>query len=109
MATYPTSLGICVGTRVKIESGIETDRATNGTPRGRSFFTSDKYTFRLEHKALDATARAELMAFYSANRLANDISLTLDGATYTCMFADAPQPDYIGGWRAGMTVELMQV
>lgn len=107
MAAYPADLPVCIGTTVKVESGIEIDRATNGAARGRSLYTSDKRTFTLVHSALDAAQRATLAAFYASNKTV-EFDFSFDGTTYACLFAAAPQPEWIGGGRAHLTVEIVE-
>lgn len=109
MASYNNlGLPICVGSRVNIKDGIEIDRASNGAARGRSIYTSDKREFTLKHGGIDAEDRAALDAFYSANKTA-EFDLTFDGVTYSCQFASAPKPEYIGANLADVTVDLVEI
>ena len=91
MAAYPT-MPTRVGADPEPINQIEIDRAEDGTGYGRSFFSSDKMRFSLEHPGLSATQKAELEAFYSTNRLLDfDYASPSSGDTHTCIFVKKPQ------------------
>lgn len=104
---YPT-LPIEQSSRFAVESGTRIDRASNGAARGRRMYSAEKRAFVLRHPYLDATQAAALLAFYAANKDA-EFDLVLLGTTYTCIFADAPQPAYHSGGYTSYTVELAEV
>lgn len=109
MADYNSlNLPLTVGTRVKTDSGIETDRASNGAVRARSLYSNDKRTFTLKHVMLNATQRAALNAFYTDYKTTIN-SFSFDGTSYSVIFGDAPQYDYVGANYADASVELIEV
>jgi uncharacterized protein RhaS with RHS repeats len=69
------------------KSGREIERAVSGAARGRDFYAADKHTFRLEHRALNATDFGTLAAFYNSNRnLSFSFTWAPTGATHTVLF-----------------------
>lgn len=75
-------------------SGRQVDRATNGAPRGRVFFTSQKKTFQVVHTGMTDADKATIEAFYAANSLLSfSFVWRYDAATYTCIFG-ADEPTY---------------
>lgn len=91
-------------------SGREVDRATNGAPKVRSFFTAEKKQFKVEHPYVTTAEKVAFEAFYTANALVTfSFVWKGDGATYTCLFdADAPvyRPLTPGYWA--ITATLVQ-
>ena len=109
MATYPT-LPTRAGGDPQPINGIEIDRAEDGTARGRSFHSTDKVRFSLEHPYLTATQKATLAAFYTTNRLlAFDYVSTSSGATHSCLFSRPPAYAYQAGdyWTAKVEMETV--
>jgi hypothetical protein len=109
MATFPT-LSIAPGldsTETTLDD-LETDRATNGAPRSRSFYTLPKKKFDLVFSGCNATDKAAVEAFYSANKIISfSFTWVADGVTYTCYFSKpAPQYRPLPGmfWRIGITL-----
>jgi hypothetical protein len=107
MNIYPTlSCGISLPFKPKMKSGLVTDEASNGEPKTRSFFTQDRGSVDLLHKMATAGDKTTLDAFYAANKLLA-FTLAVGGDTYTCKFADAPQPALARGNRWDFTVPLL--
>lgn len=109
MATYPT-LPTRAGGDPQPIGGIEIDRAEDGTARGRSFYSSDKAKFSLEHPWLTAAQKTTLDNFYSANRLlAFDYASGMSGATHSCLFSRPPAYIYQRGgyWTAKVEMEVV--
>ncbi len=107
MATYPT-LPTRAGGDPQPINGIEIDRAEDGTARGRSFHSSDKVRFSLDHPWLTSTQKAELAAFYTTNRLIEfDYESISSGATHSCLFSKPPAYIYQPGgyWSAKVEME----
>lgn len=110
MANFPT-LTVVPNTssqQVTLDD-LAVDRASNGTPRVRAFYTAPKKKFVLVFEGATAADKASVEAFYTTNRLLA-ISYTWpgDGSAYTCYFG-APiqyQPLPALYWR--ITVELLQ-
>lgn len=97
MANYPRFLTLADST-VTTESGVQNVRATNGTLRTRRLFAADKASFKIGH-LFSPAARAELLAFYAANK---DLDVTYlwpgTGESFTVRFESPPQVLPRGGW-----------
>lgn len=107
MASYPTLL-TTQASSYSTESGIATQRATNGTLRARTFFPGDKRNFDLHH-FLSAAERDALLTFYAANRLLDvDYTDPSTGTTHTVRFAEAPQSTPLPPWWE-VRVQLREV
>lgn len=91
-------------------NGRQLDRASNGAPRIRQFFTTEKKTFRIVHPNITAAEKATFEAFYTANLL-NSFAFVwdADGVSYTVYFGEK-DPVYkpIEGGTWTLTVELVQ-
>lgn len=75
-------------------TGRQLDRATNGAPKVRSFYTAAKKEFAIVHPYISAAEKLALEAFIDANALTSfDFTWHGDNATYTCLLADKP-PEY---------------
>ena len=89
MANYP-SFGQDISSTVTILDDINLDRASNGKPRMRRFYTSPVKEFSVVH-TLTAANKDTLLAFYNANRY---VSFTFvwnaENTTHTAMFSTAP-------------------
>jgi hypothetical protein len=107
MAAYPT-LPISLGSKASPEAGIKIDRASNGAARGRRLYTADKRSFDILHAYLLPAQQTTLMDFYTANKDA-EVDFTFTGVTYTCIFADAPQPEHHSGQYISYRVRLEEV
>lgn len=71
------------------QSGRQTDRASNGSLRGRDLFTTPKKTFTVQHEFVSNANKLALLAFKAANPSAPfDFIWDGDGATYSCTFGD---------------------
>lgn len=110
MAAYPTfACGQSLGSTETILDDIVVDRASNGVPRLRAFYTATKKQFSVLHERITPAEKATLDAFYQTNRL---LSFTFvwagDGVTYTCRFTAPPTRNPIEGvfWEA--TCEMIQ-
>jgi hypothetical protein len=107
---YPTDLPISISSSASLDTDRQIDRASNGAARGRVFYTSAKRSFRLDHPALDATARAAFDVFYAANlATAFDFVWPVDSVTYTCIFSREPSYKPHGAGLTTITVELAEV
>lgn len=93
MAVYPDLRQGIDSSESRI-GGRTVDRASNGSVKVRSFFTSEKKAFKVLHNFMTPAQKAQIEAFYVANQ---NISFTFvwipDGATYTCIF-DETNPTY---------------
>ena len=90
--------------------GRQLDRASNGTPKVRSFFSTEKKAWTLVHPDITAAEKATFEAFYSANSLTSfSFTWLADGVSYTVLF-DATEPSYQPrpGNRWTITVDLVQ-
>jgi hypothetical protein len=105
--SYP-SLPLLKTSTAERDGGFEPVRATNGVLKVRRLFSTEKTTFRLEH-ILTAAQWTTLWNAYTANRTAN-VTLTwpVDGLSYTCRFAQAPQRRTDGPWTFA-SVTLLEV
>lgn len=85
-------------------------RASNGAPRGRSFFTGRKKVFQIAHRGLTNDEKNALGAFYDTNAgLSFFFPFEGDGVTYTVIFgaADIEWLPMEGG-RWNCAVEMLQ-
>lgn len=110
MAAYPTfDCGQAIGSTEDILDDLQVDRASNGTPRIRAFYSATKKQFSVLHPYATSAEKVALDAFYAANRL---ISFTFvwagDGATYTCYFAAPPRRVPVAGVYWEITSEMVQ-
>lgn len=105
MDTYP-SVGFQVGSSAGSIDDIRIDRASNGSARGRAFYTARKTPFSLKHTASKATALT-LLAFYDDHRGVEFSLPWVDGTTYTCLFAAGPHIEPHGPdlWTVEFKVE----
>lgn len=72
-------------------AGLEVTRATNGLLKTRRLYSEEKTDFVIVH-VLTRAERDALAVHYAANRTAQfSFYWAGDGATYTCVYADAPQ------------------
>lgn len=105
---YPSLPQLLGSTAKQIDERV-TERASNGTLRARMLASGRKQQFELRH-VLDATDRAILDAHYDANRAAEfDLDWSLDGATYTVVYAAPPQYKAIGRRLVEATVQMEEV
>lgn len=92
---YPT-LPTLRDSYIDQDGGIDPERATNGTLRVRVMFPADKRQFNVAH-ILTATQKANLDAFYAANKLLDvDYRWPPDGVVYVVRFAAPPQYRHVG-------------
>ena len=85
---YPT-LPIYRQNAPERKSGRVIGRAASGAARGRDFYGADKHTFRIEHRALSASAFATLNSYYNSNRnLPFTFTWSPTGASHTVIFGD---------------------
>ena len=106
---YPT-LVQSYDSKEKRIGGRQLDRATNGTPKVRSFFSAEKKAWTLVHPDITAAEKATFEAFYSANSLTSfTFTWAADATSYTVLF-DANEPTYTPrpGNRWTITVDLVQ-
>ena len=88
MSTYP-SLGQSKNSTEERISGISVDRATNGSIRARSYFTSIKKVFSVEHSVITTAQKLALESFYDSNKNNSfDFLWVLDNTTYVCIFTE---------------------
>ena len=107
--TYPVMAQDYQSKEVRL-NGRQVVRATNGSVKVRSFYTTEKKTFTIVHPNITDAEKATFEAFYAANLL-NSFAFTwaADGVTYTCLFgAQDPQykPVNFGFWT--ITVDMVQ-
>jgi hypothetical protein len=108
VATYP-AIPIEYGASEAMETDRQMERASNGTARGRVFFTSAKRRFSISHKHVKAADLATYKAFHAANiAVAFDFVYPADTVTYSCLFAKDPvyTPSIPG--RTTISVELIE-
>jgi hypothetical protein len=90
MANYPAHFTLA-DSRAVTESGIEPERASNGTLKLRRLWPDDKATFDVGH-VLTSTDATSFEAFYQANK---NLDVTYrwpgDGARYTVRFVAPPR------------------
>lgn len=116
MNVYP-SFPQGMETKADPKDDVTVLRATNGTARGRVWFTAPKYDFpAVVHRALSLADTATLLAFYNANR-ATPFTFTWqqDNVARTCMFTGHPKVEplevMLDGVRGGnrVTASLTEV
>lgn len=107
MAGYPT-FGQTKGSTEEWLDDVQIDRAANGTPRLRSFYTFKKKRFNLRH-VLNATDVATLQTFYDSYRLVqNSLTWQRDGLIYLVYFDGVPSITSVGGGWHEVEVRLTQ-
>jgi len=88
---------------------LQVDRASNGSPKVRSFYTAPKKAFSVVHEGMTSAERATLLAFYSANRLSSfSFVWVADGVTYTCLFSAPPKSVITSGLHWTVTTQLIE-
>ena len=106
---YPTTSQTTNSKELRL-TGRQLDRASNGTPKVRSFYTADKKEFAVAHEYITTAEKQTLEAFIAANAANSfDFAWAADGTTYTCLLA-AQAPEYTahpGGYWSVM-VYLVQ-
>lgn len=111
MATYPMpACGLSLGTaREKIDS-LQLQRSTSGALRGRSFWTTPKHRYTLQHAACSIAEADALETSYDTNRAANSMTFTWkeSGATITARWISF-QRSAIGKLRVRVTTILETV
>lgn len=108
--TYP-SMQVDYDSTMSYTDALQTERATNGGLRGRSFWSAPKRTFRLVHKSITLAQHATLMTFYGTYR-ATSFSFTWahDGASYSVGFTDVPKiKKTLHDGKLDVEVELAEV
>lgn len=95
------------GTAEQPVDNLQYDDATDGTLRGRSFWTTEKERFTVAQKGLTDAERVTLKSFYADNRLL-DVTLLYKSVTYTCRMLAPPRFVPSGGlWDS--VVEMREV
>ena len=96
------------GTDWTRDGGITSARATNGALRIRRLYSADKRSFAAVHWLSD-TQVTDLEDHYAAHKTVS-FSLTWphDGASYTVVYASAPQYKRMDGFRVA-TVLFLEV
>jgi hypothetical protein len=110
MAVYPSFSQMTSSKEVQL-LGREVDRATNGAPRARSFFSAPKKVFNIVHGALSSAEKATLESFFAANSLIPfSFVWAGDGNTYSVIFGNEDlqfTPAFNVKWA--VNVQLLQV
>lgn len=107
MASYP-DLPALMGSNADTKDGLQIDRAVNGTARGRSLWAAQKNTTLNIKHVLDATDKATLDAFYTANR-ALEITYTSLLATGNYLFVGPPVYKIVSPTHVEASVTLAEV
>ena len=91
-------------------TGRQLDRASNGTPKVRSFYTADKKEFAPVHEYISNAEKQAPEAFIAANANNSfDFVWAGDGVTSTCLLSDkSPQYTPHSGSYWTVTVYLVQ-
>lgn len=107
MADYPDITQV-VGTRFTPNDGTVVERAVNGRPRIRSYFTQVWNEGVVVHEC-DGPDKDLIVAHHAAHRgLPFNFRYHGDGLTYTVRYAGAPQPEPAPGtdrWK--VTTQLV--
>lgn len=115
MASYPVFPQSSVSSREERSTGRQLDRSSNGVPKIRVMYTTQKKTFTVYHFFLNLTQKLALEQFLSDNAL---LAFTFvwdgDGISYTCVLGDVATkydrsqsgPASAGNWD--VTVELLE-
>jgi hypothetical protein len=82
---------------MSVIDGVSTDRATDGTLRGRSFFTAPRKRWNVEY-TFESMAEADAMLqFYAANNAVPfNIQLSCDGPLMSALFITPPRQSFQG-------------
>ena len=107
MADYP-SIGY---SREKSQfnplSGNRLDRADDGTPRIRSFFTADQYELTIHHPAISSTDKGTIESFYSLNKAAFvTFTRQTDSQQFSVLMLNPPEVRHVSGDLWDVTVKM---
>lgn len=91
---YPT-YDIMIGASVAVDTGVQIERATNGSARGRSFFAAPKKRFRVAH-VLNASQLTSFRAYIAA-MTSDSFTWPGDGLSYTVVLSGDPKEKPLGG------------
>lgn len=110
MSAYPTlSYNPSQSSAETLLDDLQVDRASNGKPKVRAFYTTPKKSFNVIHEGLTAAERTTLLDFYAANRLVSfDFVWAADGLTYSCLFSAPPKSDISSAFRWTVTTQLVE-
>lgn len=110
MATYPTfACGTGLASVETTLDDLQIDRASNGVPRLRAYYTAPKKAFSLVHPSATNAEKSALLTFYNTNRLITfNLIWAGDGATYTCYFGGAPLTKPLPGQLWEITTQVVQ-
>lgn len=86
---------LLVGSDPVPQSGIDIERASDGTVRGRRLYPDDIYELDLDFGGLSDTQASSLQSFYSINRDSDDIQITILGVSYRCVFLNRPTISHV--------------
>jgi hypothetical protein len=110
MAVYPSFSQMTSSKEVQL-MGREIDRATNGAPRARSFYSAPKKVFNIVHGTLTSAEKATLESFFAANALTTfNFVWAGDGNSYSVIFGNQDlqfAPAFNVKWA--VNVQLLQV
>lgn len=111
MSTYPDfAYNPSLSSSETLLDDLQVDRASNGKPRVRAFYTEPKKSFTVVHESMTGDERGTLLAFYTTNRLMTfDFVWAADGVTYTCLFSAPPKSDVSSGTYWTVTTQMVQV
>lgn len=91
-------------------TGRQTERASNGSVRGRVLYPATKAVFKITHDSLNAADYAAFKAHYAANLAASFAYVyPMDGLTYTCIYGGDPTETAAEGFATTVAVELLEV
>lgn len=110
MAAYP-DLPTDIGSDPEVASGLDIERADDGTPWAYSLWASDRANrIKISHRLLDASQRSALLDHYAAHRLVSfDYTSPADSVTRTCIYARPPSQARQSGLLWDIDVELVEL
>lgn len=109
MADYPTYPQLVTSKRVS-DDGTIVERSESGKPRLRSYYTTVRYAFQVDHE-VDSTEKDAILSHYAGDRT-NVFSFTWkgDSQSYNVRYAGPPMEQVLPGadrWK--VTVYLIVV
>lgn len=106
---YPSYRILAASSDANPEDGLETGRATNGTLRGRSFYSGEKRTFKFSH-LLTFSELAAFRAYRSSHvGIADSFYWPADKTTYTAMIVRVYNERRVGPSRVMISVDMAEV
>lgn len=110
MATYPINQG-GKGSKVDVvpDAGIVKTLMSDGTERGYSDYTNERFILTISHPLLEQADWEAIIAFYEANTFVTNTVVTELEGTFDCLFSNRPRVVEKSGSLAKLVSEMTGV